>query len=152
MLQSDISTTHQEMNAIMQHEYKEILQAIIDGKIIQKMVVAGNTETWHDCTNSKEVFTHLSKLSQLNEIRVKPATISINGFEVPEPVHQDLEHGQTYFYVNFEFGNGEAYSKDKWIGFYEDKQRLLAGIIHLTEEAASRHAEALLSFTQKSKL
>ena len=123
----------------------------MDGKTIQKRVLAGNTETWHDCVSSKEVFTHLSKLSQTDEIRVKPSTIHINDIEVPEPVHQELENGQTYYYISFEFDNGKVYSKDIWTDYSNDRQRLLAGTIHLTEEAVSRHAEALLSFTQKSK-
>lgn len=140
---------NQERNNIVQQEYKEILQAIIDGKTIQKRVLASNTETWHDCTTPKEVFTHLSKLTQMNEIRVKPSTININGFQVPEPVRHDLKQEQNYFYVSFEFDNGKAYNKDVWLDSYEDKLRLLAGMVHLTEEAVNQHSEALLSFTTK---
>ena len=133
----------------MQHEYKEILQAIIDGKIIQRRVLIGTTATWYDFTSSKEIFTYFSKIPTTNEIRVKQSMITINDFEVPEPVHQDLEHGQTYFYVNFEFDNSKAYSKGVWTDSYEDKLRLLAGVVHLTEDAVNQHSEALLSFTTK---
>lgn len=133
----------------MSHQFKEILQAIADGKKIQKMIVIGNTETLRDFTSYEEVFEYLSEALPLNKLRVKPSTINIDGFQVQEPVRHDLKYGQNYFYVSFEFDNGKAYNKDIWTGSYEDKLRLLAGMVHLTEEAVNQHSEALLSFTTK---
>lgn len=104
---------------------------------------------WYDIPGDK-VFQVLSS-SSADILRVKPSTININGFEVPQPVRQELEPGQTYYYISFEFDNGKAYSKDIWTDYSNDKQRLLAGIIHLTEGAAMQHSNALLSFTQKPK-
>lgn len=122
------------------------MQAIIDGKTIQRLSLLSND--WYDIPEDK-VFQVLST-SSADILRVKPSTININGYEVPEPVRQELKPGQTYYYVSFEFDNGRAYSKDTWSGSIEDKQQLLTGTIHLTEAAVSQHAEALLSFTQKS--
>lgn len=81
------------------------------------------------------------------EYRIKPRTININGFEVPEPVSEALEYHTEYFKVNLE--SDEFCSEYMWQGDRFDNHWLHLGIIHLTKEAAQFHAKALLSFTKK---
>jgi hypothetical protein len=87
----------------------------------------------------------------INEYRRKPRTININGIEVPEPVREPLKEGDAYYYVSFDsLFTGYAVQPSLWYGAAGVSQlRLDKGIIHLTQEAAKIHANALLSFTQK---
>lgn len=82
-----------------------------------------------------------------HEYRIKPRTININGFEVPEPVSDELEYGTKFFKVELE--SDELFDDYIWHGDHFDKHWLSLGIIHLTQEAAELHAKALLSFTKK---
>lgn len=79
--------------------------------------------------------------------RRKPRTILINGIEVPEPVKQDLEPGRLFFLVNI-LDHEKIYSTS-WNSNPIYDMWLKRGLIHLTEENARKHVEALLSFTKK---
>ncbi|WP_026470077.1 hypothetical protein [Alkanindiges illinoisensis] len=85
--------------------------------------------------------------SDMNEFRIKPKTININGFEVPEPVRKPLDSGCEYWYVNHACEHG--YGADNWDSNKFHRIRLRNGAVHLTQEAAELHARALLSFTAK---
>lgn len=84
------------------------------------------------------------------DMKHKPTTININGYEVPEPVRSPLERGKTYWIPAIMFYN-QMYDNHVWGGDSFDVYFLNRGLIHLTEEAASKHAEALLSFTRIEK-
>lgn len=85
------------------------------------------------------------------EYRRKPRTININGHEVPEPVRSPLENG-TIYYISYISAPDDALAWDcKWRSDKYDFNYLKKGIVHLTEEAAIKHAEALLSFTRIEK-
>lgn len=76
--------------------------------------------------------------------RLKPRTININGFEVPEPLRVVPEVGVRVYKVLTPYIEYESY-----IDGDDDRKMLKAGIIHLTREAAEKHLEALLSFTKE---
>jgi len=78
--------------------------------------------------------------------RQKPRTILINGIEVPEPVRRELVGGTTYWRVSLT--NSNITAPEKWSSCTYDIRHLERGLIHLTEENARKHAEALLSFTK----
>jgi hypothetical protein len=79
-----------------------------------------------------------------NILSIKPKTININGFEVPEPVREKLDNGDRYWV------SGAASSfETAWADDDRDNNYLNLGLIHLTKEAAELHREALLSFTKK---
>lgn len=78
----------------------------------------------------------------------KPRTININGYEVPEPVREPLECGQEYWLAEIPRSAPVAY---QWCDDKYDYQWLAAGLIHLSEEAAQIHIDALLSFTRRDK-
>lgn len=79
--------------------------------------------------------------------RRKPRTILINGIEVPEPYYGDIDDYTYYYFIDFSSFAG--YSKSYWDGDVLDMNRKVNGSLHLTEENARKHAEALLSFTKK---
>lgn len=105
-------------------------------------------ERW-ECSDNQEnwvdFITHPVWLHDLY-YRRKPSTILINGIEVPKPVRV-LDFRQDYFYVDTSVLDGVT--ETFWSGDDYDYQRAAAGLIHLTEKNARKHAEALLSFTQK---
>lgn len=81
------------------------------------------------------------------EYRIKPRTININGFEVPEPALDPLERGKKFFKIDLE--RDELCDEYIWHGDHFDNHWLSLGVVHLTREAAQLHAKALLSFTKK---
>ena len=77
----------------------------------------------------------------------KPRTITINGIDVPSPEVVAPAVGTRYWWPDLFGGVMSTYST--WYNDKQDKQALARCIVHLTEEAAIKHAEALLSFTTK---
>lgn len=85
----------------------------------------------------------LMSFNETVEYRLKPLTININGFEVPEPLRHEPSDGTDYYVLDM-----SEVSEMKWTSDVSEYQWLKAGIIHLTREAAEKHLEALLSFTK----
>ena len=83
--------------------------------------------------------------SDIRHYKIKPKTIKVNGFEVPEPVKEELILGQYYFIpspTNFEVN--DLFEDFSWDSDRHDKSFLDRGIIHLTKENAIAHAKAML--------
>lgn len=79
------------------------------------------------------------------QYRRKPHFIEINGHQVPEPVRSRLQDNEIYYYPVVSLR--DLFYESSWEGDERDLNRLRAGIIHLSREAAITHAKALLSFT-----
>lgn|SRR3990167_1240497 len=76
--------------------------------------------------------------------RRKPQTININGFEIPAPASVYLNVGDRYYVPDL----CPTYSKQlPWSNDTIDHFYFSSGLVHSTEEAAMKHAEALRSFT-----
>lgn len=80
------------------------------------------------------------------EYRRKPRMININGHEVPEPVRESLKCGEKYW-----LACTTDVERFYWNSDDNDRQWLADGLIHLTQEAAQTHVDALLSFTRRGK-
>lgn len=76
------------------------------------------------------------------EYRIKPRTITVNCFEVPEPMRDAPEAGDVYYAA--ELGCAEFYSRERWDGHAADSLWLSRGICHSTKESAIAHAKAML--------
>lgn len=126
------------------HKYADILIAIANGEQIE-----GKNEKDQWCVvDSNLVLYGIYSTGKVDlDIRVKPKTININGHEVPEPVKVKPEIGTRCYYPIL-----SNKSKYNWVSFFEgdefDNRILDKGLMHLTAEAAQKHAEALLSFTK----
>jgi hypothetical protein len=81
------------------------------------------------------------------EYRRKPKTININGFEVPEPERKALKNGTFYYFPSFHYEH-YIFLTAIWDSHESNLARLKNGLVHLTQEAAIQHAQALLSFTK----
>ncbi|MBD2798415.1 hypothetical protein ID856_18230 [Xenorhabdus sp. 18] len=82
------------------------------------------------------------------EYRLKPKTIRIGEFEVPEPVREPLENGQEYFHPRLS-GYGVYYLTSLWSGEEFDWAILNQGLMHLDPKSAELHARALIALTAK---
>lgn len=78
---------------------------------------------------------------------LKPCTITINGIDVPAPEVVAPADGTTYWCPDLPSEKGVTHVQ--WCNDDFDNRALARGIVHLTEAAAIKHAEALLSFTTK---
>jgi hypothetical protein len=76
--------------------------------------------------------------------------ITINGFEVPEPVRVPLKMGEKYWVVSitpFQDSTSTFCREYTWTYDDFDYSWLERGLVHRTQEAAEKHTKALLSFT-----
>lgn len=79
-------------------------------------------------------------------LKPEPKTIRIGKYDVPEPVREPLKNGTTCWYPKL--SNIDLIDGYIWCNDDTDVRLLSYGLIHLTEEAAKAHAEALLSLTK----
>lgn len=80
------------------------------------------------------------------QYRRKPATITINGIEVPEPMREAPDMGSLYWLVT---NLSDDPVELPWLDDMDDRKWLAAGLIHATQEAAEANRQALLSLTRK---
>jgi hypothetical protein len=86
----------------------------------------------------------------LEKIADAPRLITINGFEVPEPVREPLKMGERYWVASVT-PDCSLCLACTWTCDGFDRLWLRRGLIHLTPEAAKKHAKALLSFTREEE-
>lgn len=110
---------------------KSIVDGVINGGVAQMFI--GNE--WFDQTEP---------LNFINgcEYRLKPATIMVNGFEVPKPMSESPGYGNDYFMTNI--NDDSFYEEYSWSDDTYDNQWLQRNICHTTKEAAIAHAKAML--------
>ena len=86
------------------------------------------------------------------EYRIKPRTIRIGKYDVPEPLPYDcgtLDANTTYYSPDIESMDGTFTTEEQfWCWDRIDVLRLERGLVHLTREAAELHARALISLTE----
>lgn len=112
-----------------------------------------------DAANTKEPWTMWQRRQGVDEFvdlispstwntnfdyRRKLTSFVINGVEVPEPMRELPEVGDTYWLISVR----SKPTSRKWEGNYKELARLHLGVMHLTENAAIAHSNALLSFTR----
>jgi hypothetical protein len=84
--------------------------------------------------------------------KAQTINININGYEVPEPYRGEMKIGQRYYIPRL--GCGSKYDIVTWAQVItwdnneHDNGYKFKGLLHLTELAAIKHTEALLSLTQ----
>ena len=79
--------------------------------------------------------------------RRKPKVILINGHEVPEPHRIPLKDGEVYWALSLVRGTTSL----RWLDDDIDTSYLKNGFVHLTQEAAKKHFNALKSFTAQKE-
>ena len=128
----------------MEHTNSEILRAIADGKKVQyRDVMRGEdwarTGPWKDFdVSSIEACWNLLAPGK-HQWRVAPKTVKIGDVEVPEPCRVAPEVGKTFWTVSPFTGVVDFV----WDGSKACYGALDDGFVHLTEEAARQHYEAI---------
>lgn len=100
-----------------------------------RCIYSGNSDECLWC--SEEWYMNCSVV-----VKTKPKTITVNGFEVPEPVREELKCGGSYYVPNVITDGLWAIST--WKGVDRDYRNLDRSLIHLTKESAIAHAKAML--------
>lgn len=127
------------MKTAQQHaqEILPLVTAQANGEVIQMYV----GDHWSDCVEPTAFVNGC-------EYRVKPKTILVNGFEVPEPMREAPCINDEYFTP--QTGYEIFYCKNKWRNDKFDQRFLSRGLMHLSESAAIAHAKAMLGVDPNS--
>lgn len=94
---------------------------------------------WARCVDDPTFSSH-------KQYRRRPRTIRIGKYDVPSPLRHAPEVGSMYYFSCFTTKSGVGESL--WNGDHIDHRLLNRGMIHITEESAKIHAEALISLTK----
>ena len=126
------------------HSYANVLRWVADGEQVQR---EDDLIGWFDLPHSESVLREvIGGFHNPDSYRVKPATILINGHEVPEPLQKHPAELTTVYWPEL-----DALGTTNRSEYYRESKRYRAlfarGLLHLTREAAEQHAIALLSFT-----
>jgi hypothetical protein len=138
----------------MLYTHKELLQTLINGKTIvnqntmMKLSILGNiivtkNGIWHPISTSWEEFLTPTDWEILEE------TIQIGNVLVPKPASIiDMKHGDTYYFVDFQYGNKlvdyRTFSDNKY-----DHQRFKMNLCHKSEKSAKIHADTLIKLSSQ---
>ena len=123
---------------------KEAAKAWANGESLQYELTSGN---WHDYQPvSGEDVVFLS----CNEYRIKPRTIRIGEYDVPEPVREPLQIGDEYYTEDINCAY-DPVLVTFWDGGPIDMYRLESGLVHKTRETAELFVKARLSLTRKGE-
>lgn len=125
-----------------QHPYADILRAIADGHSIQWANAAGE---WHN-QDARMVLDEVRDADfPPDRYRIKPRTIRIGEFDVPEPLRVAPAVGALYWAV--QFANDAGTGEYEWADDEVDSALLGRGMCHPTREAAEQHSEALVALS-----
>ena len=126
------------------HPHAETLRAIANGEEIECADTRSVPFSWF-LTSSQLALTRITHNTHL-KFRIKPKTIRIGEYDVPEPMRKEPEEDAEFF-LPAVLSPREHISR-RWAGHPEQCEHLAAGLCHFTAEAAELHAKALISFTQ----
>lgn len=136
--ESEVYIGEHKMKTPQQHaqEILPLVTAQANGEVIQ-MYVHGK---WSEC---------MEPIAFINgcKYRVKPKTILVNGFEVPEPMREAPNDGVKYFFPNLSYN--DYFWSYGWDNDDVDVRMLERGLCHTTKEAAIAHAKAMLGINPK---
>lgn len=138
--QGEIMKENKEIKAT--HTYAEILRAIADGEDIQFNGGCG----WSDKDHYYVLTEICGESFDPENYRIKPKTIRIGNYDVPEPLRVAPKKGQNYWVVAINDQNLSHLST--WTDDGTDNRRLERGLIHLDNQSAELHGKAIVSLTQ----
>lgn len=125
-----------------QHPYADILRAIADGHQIERRHTDG---IWRVVMLNPLLDVAAMDRAAPEDYRIKPRTIRIGEFDVPEPLRVAPTVGSLYWSIHF--GNDAGIGSFKWNGDRFDQNVLIQGVAHLKREDAEAHTKALLSLS-----
>lgn len=124
--------------------HKEFFEALLAGETVLNGEYG---DSWRLVNGMIEIKGSVTDLPySFAPLKLKPKTIQINGFDVPCPLREAPSDNTVIFLASVNNTKGNNYAK--WVNDLVNFEWLRNGIVHLTEEAAELHREALLSFTK----
>lgn len=109
----------------------DLIKAFVDGEKISVYDYSGD-----------ESYTFIGNIK---DYKIKPKTITVNGFEILAPVRVELNDNEYYYIPSPTNFNKDVFSECfVWDSDNSDKMFLERGLIHLTKENATAHAKAML--------
>ena len=124
--------------------HREVLEALLAGETLVDVADSGITIRFNG-TNILDQESEEQETICLFDWEIKPRTININGYEVPEPMRVKPRKGELYYIAYLTDVKVESFMfTDSTI----ENRWLEQGLLHRTKKAAELHLEALLSFTK----
>ena len=125
----------------MKQETLDAMRAWLDGETVEVQWPSGS---WFRLYSASEAISAI--FDDASSYRIKPRTIRIGEYDVPEPCRVKPKDGTDYFVPDLDFP--EAPDEYIWNGDDWDSDRFERGLVHLTSGAAELHAKALVSPTE----
>lgn len=124
------------------HHYSEILHGIADGK----QILLHDGSTWFEITPQSALSIVFNRTHVVENLKVKPETMLVNGVEVPAPEKNPLKDHENYWFPHLY--ECKVYSQ-VWLRDFHSHRHLENGLVHRTREAAQIHLDALLKYKQE---
>ena len=124
--------------------HREVLEALLAGETLVDLNDSEMTIRF-DGDSLVDQYSICLQSMALLDWRVKPKTININGYEVPEPMRVSPKKDELYYIPYLTDSKVQAF---KFAESITTSRWLEEGLLHKTKEAAELHLEALLSFTK----
>lgn len=126
------------------HPYSTILKAVAEGKTIQ--VLEANIDpdipsVWSDITAEVALYAVSEETYTPEEMRVKPDTVVINGYEVLAPLREAPVCGTEYYPAS----RSKTALKYLWAGSVMDYNFLDMGVVFLSKEDAAAYVKAVFN-------
>ena len=128
----------------MTHPYSIILKAVAEGKTIQSLeanadpVIPG---VWTDITAEEALASVSTATYAPKDMRVKPDTVVINGYEVLAPLREAPTCGTEYYHVT----RSKIYVKYVWRNSAVDYNSLDMCVVFLSKEDAAAYVKAVFN-------
>ena len=116
-----------------------------NGEVVQAS--CDNGHSWFDMSECERSDPALQFDFDDYDYRIKPRTIKIGDFDVPEPMRITPNDGQKVYVVTPQIR--EAMTTSAWLGCGWQCTALERGLVHSSAENAEAHAKALFSFSVK---
>ena len=126
------------------HPYSTILKSVAEGKTIQ--VLEANVDpdlpsVWIDITADDALADVSDESYAPEDMRVKPDTVVINGYEVMAPLREAPACGEEYYPAS----RSKTALKFIWANSAMDYNFLDMGVVFLSKEDAAAYVKALFS-------
>ncbi len=128
----------------MTHPYSIILKAVAEGKTIQSLEANADPVlpgVWADITAEVALASVSAGTYVPEDMRVKPDTVVINGYEVLAPLREAPTCGTEYYYAS----RSKTALKYVWAGSAMDYNFLDMGVVFLSKEDETAYVKALFN-------
>ena len=128
----------------MTHPYSIILKAVAEGKTIQALEANVDPDlpsVWTDIAAEEALAAALEETYAPEDLRVKPDTVVINGYEVLAPLREAPACGTEYYHVS----RSKSFTKYVWRNSVMDYNFLDMGVVFLSKEDAAAYVKAMFN-------